>query len=338
MLLRQKLSPRNISAVYLLALIVVFFSLEIPDTFLTAQSFKSIINNGTVVGLVSLGLMVALATGVYDLSIGATLGFCGVMAGWLQGEQHVSLALALAGTMLVGVAIGSINAFMVVRVGIDSLIATLAMTSVLIGATSGLSNGQQISNLSKGFLDLAGRQLFGLSMAVYYLLALALVLWYLLEYTSLGRYLYATGGNRDAARLAGVPTDGYVAGSLIACSAVAAFAGIVQASVIGLASKDVGPQFLLPAFAAAFLGATQFRGGRFNVWGTLLAVYTLATGVKGLELWTQVFWLDEVFYGVVLALAVGIASYRGALRLPIRRKRRRPGAAVGDPSPRPIRE
>lgn len=322
------MSPRNISAVYVLAVIVAFFALVVPDAFLTTTSFRTIVNNGTVIGITAVALIIPLSAGVYDLSIGATLGFCGVMAGWLQVGHHAPLPLAIAGALLTGAAVGGVNALLVVRLRIDSFIATLAMSSLLLGATEGLSKGQQISGLSPGFADIAGRQLFGLSYSVYYLLVIGLALWFVLECTPLGRYLYATGGNREAARLAGVRTDRYLAGSLVACSTIAAFAGVVQASVIGLASKDVGPSFLLPAFAAAFLGATQFKGGRFNVWGTLLAVYTLATGVKGLELWTQTFWLDNVFYGAVLAIAVGIAGYQGTLRLRGRRRARATAPAV----------
>lgn len=312
---RTQLGPRNISAVYLLGLEVLFAVLVIPHLFLQEATLVAILNNGTVVALVALALTLPLATGQYDLSVGATLAFCGAVTGWLQVEQGYSLAAAVLVGLLTGALIGGVNAFLVVRVGISSLIATLGMSTILLGATSGLSGNQQIAGLSQDFLDIAGTEFLGLSLAVYYLAGLALTLYFVLEHTPAGRYLYATGGNAEAARLAGVPTGRYVTLSLVLCGVIAAFAGIVQASIIGLASKDIGPQFLLPAFAAAFLGATQFKGGRFNVWGTVLAVYTLEAGVKVLELWSQKFWLDDVFHGVVLIIAVGIASYEGSLRL-----------------------
>jgi ribose transport system permease protein len=312
---RRQLGPRNISAVYLLILEILFAVVMIPHLFLQESTLVAILNNGTVVALVAVALTLPLATGVYDLSVGATLAFAGVVAGWLQVQHGVPLPLALLAAVATGAVVGAINAFLVVRLRINSLIATLGMSTILLGLTSGVSGNQQIAGLSAGFLKLAGAQFLGLSLGAYYLAALALALYFALEHTPAGRYLYATGGNAEAARLAGVATGRYVSLSLILCSTIAAFAGILQASIIGLASKDIGPQFLLPAFAAAFLGATQFKGGRFNVWGTVLAVYTLATGVKVLQLWTQKFWLDDIFHGVVLIVAVGIASYEGSVRL-----------------------
>lgn len=319
--LRQRLGPRNISAVYLLVLEIAFAVLVIPHLFLQHSTFVAILNNGTVVALLAVALTIPLATGAYDLSVGSTLALAGVVAGWLQVEQGMGLGIAVVGALLTGIVIGAVNAFLVVVVQVNSLIATLGTATILLGLTSAVSGNQQIAGLSQGFLDIGGRQVLGLSLSVYYLAALALVLYFVLEHTPTGRYLYATGGNAEAARLAGVPTGRYTALSLVLCSTIAALAGVLQASIIGLASKDIGPQFLLPAFAAAFLGATQFKGGRFNVFGTVLAVYTLATGVKALELWTQQFWLNEVFHGFVLIVAVGIASYEGSVRLGSWRRR-----------------
>lgn len=311
----KKLGPRNISAVYLLVAEVVFALLVIPQLFLQPSTIIAILNNGTVVALLAVALTLPLATGVYDLSVGSTLALSGVVAGVLQTYFGLPLVFALVAALAVGAAVGAINAFLVVKVRIASLIATLGMSTILIGLTVGVSGNQQVAGLGADFLAISGTQFLGFSLGVYYLVAIAFVLYFVLEHTPAGRYLYATGGNPEAARLAGVPTSRYVALALILCGVLAAFAGIVQASTIGLASKDIGPQFLLPAFAAAFLGATQFKGGRFNVWGTILAVYTLATGAKILELWTQMFWLDDIFHGVVLIVAVGIASYAGSIRL-----------------------
>lgn len=334
----RALQPRNISAAYLLLFEILFAAVMIPELFFQQSTFIAVLNSGTVVALVAVALTLPLATGVYDLSVGSTLAFSGVVAGWLQVEHGQSLPVAVLASLATGAVIGLVNAFLIVRIKVNSLIATLGMSTILLGLTSGLSNNQQIAGLSRGFLDLAGRQFLGLSMAVYYLAALGLLLYFVLEHTPAGRYLYATGGNAEAARLAGVPTGRYVALSLVGCSTIAAFAGVIQASIIGLASKDIGPQFLLPAFAAAFLGATQFKGGRFNVWGTILAVYTLGTGVKVLQLWTQKFWLEDVFNGAVLIIAVGVASYEGAARLGSWRRSRpgstgtRDGSATPDPA------
>jgi ribose transport system permease protein len=328
--LRRQLSPRNISAVYLLAVILLWAALVVPTIFYTDSTLTAILNNATVVGLVAVALTLPLAAGVYDLSVGNMVAFSGVIAGVLETRTELSLVSVIALTVMAGAGVGLVNAFLIVKVGIDSFIATLGSSTILLGVTTGIANNQQIVGMGEDFLGIAGHSFLGQSLPVFYLALLALVLYFFLDQTPAGRYVYATGGNREAARLAGVATGRYITLSLVTCSAIAAFAGIVQTSIVGLASKDVGPQFLLPAFAAAFLGATQFKGGRFNVWGTLVVIVTLATGVKVLELWTQRFWLNQVFYGVVLLIAVSMALYEGRIRL-----RRRRTLPVGDELPDP---
>lgn len=145
-------------------------------------------------------------------------------------------------------------------------------------------------------------------LPVYYLLVLAIVIWFVLEHTPVGRRVYATGGGADAARLAGVRTSRVIFAAFVASAVIASLAGVLQTASIGTGDPNIGPSYLLPAFAAAFLGSTQIKPGRFNVWGTVLAVYVLATGVKGLQLAGAPFWLPDLFNGVALLLAVGLSG------------------------------
>ncbi len=326
----RRLSPRNISAVYLLTAMVLFAFIVIPDKFLHASTLPSIVDNVTMTALLAVALTLPLATGQYDLSVGSLVAFSGVVAAVIQTKlglpMGVAIPASIAAGMLTGVVIGAANAFLVVRLRIFSLIATLGMNSILIGLTAWVSSNRTIAGLDDGFKALVNTSVIGsITLGPIYLLVIAVVLWFVLEHTPVGRYLYATGGNYEAARLAGVPTARYVTLALVLCGAIAAFAGIVLAARAGGASGSGGPGFLLPAFAAAFLGATQFKGGRFNVWGTVLAVFTLETGSKILYLWLQQAWITNVFYGFVLIVAVGVAS-SSALR---RGKKKKSGAAVG---------
>jgi ribose transport system permease protein len=204
---------------------------------------------------------------------------------------------------------------------------------VLLALIAWVSSSQQIIGLSTGFQAIGTTQILGLTLPVYLMLVAALVVWYLLERTPLGRRVYATGGNLEAARLAGVPTAAIIVGALAACAALAAVAGILESSSLGAGDPTIGPSYLLPAFSAAFLGSTQFRGGRFNVWGTIVAVYVLATGVKGLQLAGAPIWIPDLFNGAALLIAVGMARYQGgtgqegSLRRLLRRRR-----AVGSSS------
>jgi ribose transport system permease protein len=306
------LAPRNISAIYVFAAIFVIFSLWVPHTFLAGTTWKTLLDSQAETALLAVGLVIAVAAGSFDLAIGTELGFGSIVVAWLLVNHGVPVVPAIVLTVLVGALIGLINGLLVVRARIDSFIATLGMSSVLLALIAWLSNSEQILGLSNGFQGIANDQIFGITLPVYLMLALAFVVWYVLERTPLGRRVYATGGNTDAARLAGVRTSLVVIGALVACGAIAAASGILVSAELGAGDPTIGPAYLLPAFSAVFLGSTQFKGGRFNVWGTVLAVYELATGVKGLQLAGAPVWIPDLFNGAALLLAVGLARYQGA--------------------------
>ena len=226
------------------------------------------------------------------------MGLAIMLCAWLQATEHVGYGLAIVLTLLAGVIVGSINAFVVVRLGVDSFIATLGASSILIGLVEWISNGNQIvEGISPKFLNISGNQIFSISLPVFYMVIIAGVLWYVVEYRQFGRYMYATGSNPDAARLAGVRTDRLRAFSLVISATIASLAGIIFLSKIGSASPDSSTSYLLPAFAGVLLGATQVKPGRVNVPGTLIAVYLLATGIEGLELDGAQIWVQDVFNG-----------------------------------------
>jgi ribose transport system permease protein len=164
--------------------------------------------------------------------------------------------------------------------------------------------------LSSAWNNLTQTTIAGFQIIVLYLIVLAVVIWWFMAHTPAGRYLYAIGGNAEAARLSGVRVSRWSGMALIASAGIAGLAGVFFTSQGG-PSLDFGPALLLPAFAAAFLGSTQFQPGKFNVWGTLLAIYVLATGVQGLQLVSGAVWLSDMFNGVALILAVAMSVSRG---------------------------
>ena len=339
---RGVLSFRNISAVYIFAALFVIFSLWVPATFLTTGVWKSLVDNQALTALVAVGLVIPLAAGAFNLAIGTEVGMGGILVAWLLAREGVSIAPAVALTIAAGALIGITSGLLIVRARIDSFIATLGMSSVLLALIAWVSSSEQILNLGASFQKLGTTQLLGLTYPVWFMLLVALVVWYVLERTPAGRRVYATGGNIDAARLAGVRTSLVIVLSLMACGAIAASTGILASSQLATGDPTVGPAYLLPAYAAAFLGSTQFKGGRYNVWGTVVAVYVLATGVKGLQLAGAPVWIPDLFNGVALLLAVGLAKYQGTARRAkaIRhalRMDRKPAAAARDRA-RPVRE
>ncbi len=287
----------------------IVFSIWVPDTFLQWNTWKALLDSQAVTAILAVGLVIALSAGAFDLAIGTELGFGAIFVGWLLVDKGVGLVPAIVLTLLAGAVIGLVNGILITRVRIDSFIATLGMSSVLLALIAWVSSSQQIVGVGSSFEKLGTTEIFGLTLPVYLMLAVGLVVWYLLERTPLGRRVYATGGNIEAARLAGVRVAAVVICSLVACATIAAFAGMLVTANLGTGDPTIGPAYLLPAFSAAFLGSTQFRGGRFNVWGTIVAVIVLATGVKGLQLAGAPIWIPDLFNGVALLLAVGLAKW-----------------------------
>jgi len=308
-------SFQNASAVYIFILLAVIFSIAIPETFLTSSTWKSLLDTQVITALVAIGLCVPLATGVFDLSIGMTLGVGAVVSAYMLVKAGLPTPVAIAIALVVGATVGLINGLVVTVLNVSSFIATLGMTALLTAFVQWITSGQQILGLPADFQALAAGQLFGITYPVYFLVIVALVLWYVLERTPLGRQFYATGGNFEAARLAGVKTKRLVVLSFMIGSTVAAAAGVLLAGRLGTGDPTIGADYMLPAFTAAFLGSTQFKRGRFNIWGTVVAVYVVAVGVKGRLLAGAPTWVPYFFNGAVLIIAVALSKVQTRRRL-----------------------
>lgn len=312
--LRHSLSFKNISAVYVGLGLVALWSVLIPDRFLRVHILRQLLAQESITALLAVAVVVPLAAGAFDLSVGMILGSSAITAAALLAVHGVPVVPAALLSVLVGVAIGALNGLLVVRAGISSFIATLGVTSLLTAYIAWVSHNQQIIGIPPSFQEWATNQTFGISWSFYLLLIVASAIWYVLEHRPVGRRLLAVGANPEAARLSGIRVGLLVAGALVCSGLVAGIAGIMETATIGLGSPDIGPAYLLPAYSAAFLGSTQFKQGRFNVWGTVIAVYVLAVGVKGLQLLGAPSWITDAFNGAVLLVAVALAVERNRTR------------------------
>ena len=310
---RHALAFSRISGVYVYILIVIAFSFWLPSTFDTTSNWQNIAGSQAVTAIVTVGLLFPLAAGQFDLSVGSTIGLAGMMSAYLA-DHGAGTVSAILIALALGVAVGGVNAVLIVGLRLDSFIATLGMSSILLGITLAITNGQEIIGLPSAFQSIGTTQVFGLPIAVMYLVAIGFIAWWALEHTTFGRFLFAVGGGRDAAKLAGVKTGFEIATALIVCGGVAAIGGVVVTASLGAADPNIGAGYLLPAFASAALGATQFRDGRFNVPGAILANYLLATGVTGLQLAGAQDWVTYVFNGAALVVALALAVRKGRLR------------------------
>jgi ribose transport system permease protein len=321
------LGLRNIGAVYVWIIIIIIFSIWAPETFPTWATVKTVLNENAISGILALALVVPLSARVFDLSVGNALGFGNVIVAWLLVKQGLPMGVGIALTIVAGLFIGLVNGLIVVGWKIDSFIATLATGSLMAAGTALLDGNQSIigPQLTGKFGSIATSGAGGIAIPVFLMLAVAAALWFLLNYTVVGRRIYATGFNEAGARLTGIKTRRLQFCSLLVSGTVACIGGFLLASQVNAGQPEIGPPYLLDAFAAAFLGATQF-GGRFNAWGTVIAVLLLGTGKSGLLLVGAPVWSTSMFTGVVLLLALGLTKFeRGFDLRGWVQRRRKPG-------------
>jgi ribose transport system permease protein len=291
------------ASVVLLIALIVGFSLA-TGNFMTTRNWQSLLVVQAVTGTLALAALMPLVVGEFDLSIGNLIGFLAMVGAYLAGKGQGATVVIVA-MLAAGIAVGLVNGILTVTFKISSFIATLGVGIVLSGVTLGLSNGQVLFSGIPHFLTTIGqRQEAGLAIAVWLTLGLALILLYVLEHTPLGRWWYAIGGSERVAFLAGVRTGLLKILAFCGAGAFVAIAAMFDLGQSGAANPGFGPDLLLPAYAAAFLGVTTFRPGFYNVVGTLVAILLLAIGFNGLSLLGVPFWVQPIFNGSVLLLAV----------------------------------
>jgi len=330
----RAISFRNISAVYIFIAIFIIFSLWIPNRFLQPGVWRSLLDAESLNGLAALAALIPLVTGALNLAVGAQVGVASITAAVFLANLHLPIWVQSPLVLVIGALIGWITGLLITKVRIDAIIATLGLSSVLAAAIAWASGSHQVlfADVEPNFKYFGTTQWFGITVPVYVLVVVALIAWFVIERTPVGRRMYAAGYNPESARLAGVHVGRLQTGSLIAGGVIAALAGLLLTSRYNEGDPTLGPSYLLPALTAVFLGSTQFKGGRFNVWGTVISLYVLAVGIKGLQLAGMPNWVNDLFYGLALLFAVGLARLerRGTRAAAIRRATRLPRSAVAE--------
>jgi ribose transport system permease protein len=293
-----------------IAVLVIVFTLDLPNLFFTQITLRTIIANQTITGFLALGALVPLAAGLIDLSFASVAGLSLVVTVWLSINTGWSIWLIVLVAIVASLACGLVSGALVALIKLDSLIVTLGMSSVVLGICELITASNSLyGNFPAGFTRLGQGAVGPVPYLTLLLVALAIVVWVWLEHTPAGRYTLATGSNPTAARLAGISVARTHLLSLAASSLIGGIGGVLLAAQVGNASTTIGPGYLLPSIAALFLGATQVRD-RANVIGTLIAILLLGTGIKGLQLAGAATWVTDVFNGGVLILAITAAALR----------------------------
>jgi len=306
----------------LLVAVFVLFSVLSPHNFFTWTNVKITLAAQATVVLLAVAVTIPLRAGDFDLSIPAVMIMSASVTGLLY-EHGVPTAWCFVAAIAVGCGIGVVNATLIVGFGLDGLVVTLGMFTLLGGITSWLTGGKLITTIPPGVISFATADFLGLQSVVWIGWAVALVVWLVFEFTPLGRYLLFLGGNPSAARLAGLRVGRLRSGSFITASTIGAGAGVLLAGTLASVDPSSASGYLLSPLTAAFLGTTTVQIGRFNVIGTLVSLYLLAFGITGLQLLGVQGWVSDVFNGGALIIALMFARYFDVLRSSRARSRAR---------------
>lgn len=305
----------NYGLVLVVLLMIGVFAILKPDTYLTVDNLLSIATSQSIVALLSLSILGVLIVGEFDLSFASILGLSQVMVIGLMANSGWSWPISCLAVLALSLAGGLINALLIVRMQISSFVATMGLSTVVGGLAVGYSGGMVVTGvLPDAFYNLAQTNPLGIPMPIWYVVVVAVVLFILFEYTSTGRHMRAVGGNRPAARLAGISIGRALTVAFSIAGLLAGLGAIISGSQLGSGQPLAAAGYLLPAYAGAFLGATTITPGRFNVWGTLVGVYLLGAGVSGLQQLGFAPWVQDLFNGGMLLLAVALSGYLTRIR------------------------
>ncbi|WP_283135662.1 ABC transporter permease [Rhizohabitans arisaemae] len=317
----RALSLSGIAERYGLLLLLVAMTLVFASLPASGEAFRSTANIQAVLASQAVGLTVALAllfpmaAGSFDFSVGAVTATSSVVAAASVSHFGLPLPLALVLATASGALVGSVLGILVARYAMNPFIATLGMATLLGGAVFAYTNGLQISkDIPATLTDLGSLSWFGVPLIVLAAALIAVVVWFVMSHTPLGRHLFAVGSNASAARLVGLDVARVRFLSFALSGLVSGVAGVLLLARQGAATSDNGMNMLFPALTAVFLSTIVIDVGRPSVLGTVIGVLFVAVSISGLTLVGAPAWVSQVFNGAALLVAVGVAGISRARR------------------------
>jgi ribose transport system permease protein len=296
--------------VLLLVVEIVFFRLygATSAVYLSHENLVALVGNQAVVSIVALAALVPLTAGYIDLSPGAVAGMASITCATSLSRFHLPVAAAIVLGIVVGTLLGGVNGFLIARFEFSSIVTTLGVSTALTGVMLWYTGGSTIgSNIPQSLVNFGSLNWLGIPRLTYVMVPVILICWFLLENTPFGRYLQATASNPRSARLVGLNVRRNVFAAFVLTGFLAGVAGVLLTAREGAGDSTTGPSYLFPALAAVFLGATTIHPGRPNTWGTVIGIFFVAFGVSGLSLIGASVWAPDVFNGVILIIAAGMA-------------------------------
>jgi ribose transport system permease protein len=290
------------------AVLALIYAALAPDSFLQYGTFRAIFGSQQALVFLALALVCVFVVGEFDLSVASNMGLAATIVPVLVVLHGVPVYAAVIVAILASTLVGLINGLIVVKLRMNPIVITLGMATLLLGIALLISNLNTISGLGSEFAAISNTVVLGLPVSFYYGLATALAIFYVLTFTPLGRHMRFVGSNPEVARLAGVNVTALRVGSYTAAGLLCGLGGVLLVAGLGGFDPSSSGTYLLPAFSAAFLGTAIVQPGQFNPLGALVAVYFLATGILGLQLLGYTGWINSVFYGAALIVAVTVST------------------------------
>jgi ribose transport system permease protein len=288
--------------------VVALFSALSPSAFAQYSNLVNITQQMSLLAIVALGATYVMASSEFDLSVGAVVSWAGILSVTMFSAQWGLPATILA-TLVSCFSIGCLSGYLVARFRLPSFIVTLAVGTIVGGLTFWLSGGATLfSNIPAEFRSLGRGSASGVPVLTLWALAITALTVFILDQTELGRRVHAIGGNREAARLTGVPITRNTVMAFGLCTLLAGIAGLLLTARLGSSHPTGGNGFLLQAYAAVFLGMTAFRDGEPNALGTLLGAAIIAVAANGLTIIGVPNYLQDIFTGLIILAAVLVRS------------------------------
>jgi len=293
-----------------LILLCIVFAVLSPF-FLSVRNALNVVDQVTVLGIIAIGMTAVIVIGGIDLSVGSILALSMMVMGWLSNDKGVPFPIAMVLAVVVVAVCGLGNGLLITRAKLPPFIATLAMMTVARGVANIITNGEQIVGYPDWFTALSTQRYFGvLSATVALFIVLAVVSWVILQYRAVGRNLYAIGGSREVARLAGIHVDGLTTLVYVVAGALTGIAAVVFAARLDSSQPSAGLGYELDAIAAVVIGGASLSGGIGGIGGTVVGVLIIGVLHNGLNLVGVSPFIQQIIVGVVIAIAVALDSLR----------------------------
>lgn len=311
---KAKLSFANLYSTYgvffILVIEFLIFSLA-SKSFLTLGNILSVSRQMSFTGIAAIGMTLVMLTGGIDISVGSMLAMAGVLCAKLSADVGLPLWIAVVITLLIGALFGLINGAAVTRLHIPALIATLATQTILKGIAYLLTNAVPVKNLSATYKFLGQGYIFGvIPVPLIITVALYVLAWWYLDKTYLGRRVYLSGGNEEAARLSGINTKWTITGTYVFSGVFAAIAGVLMAARLGSGQPSVGSGFEMDVITATVLGGISVNGGKGKVVNVFVGACIMGVLANGMTMLNINQYLQWIINGLVLLFAVTMSNLR----------------------------